>query len=581
MGREAELRHALAVLAWWVWLMTTGFAQTPGETARGIDVNNAGSLRLVFSFSIRQSGGQAGSPAVEGNLLFLQSPFPHTIYALDLTRPADPVRWSFAPPAMHAAAGLDWYGATSSGPVLAAGRLYFNTFDGRVIALDAPTGHQLWDVVAANPAEGESLTKSPTVADGRVFIGNAGDDFGARGWIEALDAETGAVLWKRFSTGPDRDVGIGPAFKPSDARDLRGNLGTSTWPPGAWRHGGGGLAGGLVYDPATDLLLHGAGHPAPWNPTLRPGENKWTSGLFARDPRTGDARWFVSLNPHDRYAFGAGGSLLPVRMEWHGETRDLLVHPDANGHIYVLDRPTGVLLSAVPFVPVNASLGVDLATGLPRYNPEKAINPNATVRDICPGWPGATGGGGTTIGASAFSTRTHLLYIPVNRLCMDLEARDANYIRGTPFVGANVRLTAPSGHAGRGALMAWDVAAEKPAWTVEERFPVLSGVLVTDGDVVFYGTLDGWFKAVDGRTGRLLWQFKAAAGFIGQPIVFLSPGQGPCVAVLSGAGGGAGEATENRLDIRDATAANGSANALHDLKPPVDASGGLYVFAIP
>jgi glucose dehydrogenase len=303
--------------------------------------------------------------------------------------------------------------------------------------------------------------------------------------------------------------------------------------------------------------------------------------LFARDPRTGDARWFLAANPHDWFAFGTGGTIVPTRMACHGEKRDLLVHADANGYVYVLDRHTGAMLSAAPFVDGNAILGVDPATGAPRYNTAKAIRPNATTRDICPGWPGATGGGGTTMGGSSFSPRTGLLYIPVNRLCMDLEARDANYIRGTPFVGANVRLTAPSGPAERGAVIAWDVAAEKPAWSVDERFPVQSGVLVTDGDVVFYGTLDGSFKAVDGRTGRLLWQFQAASGFISQPIAFLSPAHGPCIAVFSGVGGGLGEAAEQRIDIRDATAANGSANALRDLKRPADASGALYVFAIP
>jgi PQQ-dependent dehydrogenase (methanol/ethanol family) len=375
------------------------------------------------------------------------------------------------------------------------------------------------------------------------------------------------VLWKRFNTGPDQDVGIGQRFTPPYTRVLGQNLGVRTWPPGAWQHGGGGLSGGFVYDPETDLLLHGTGHPAPWNPDLRQGENNWTSGLFARDPRTGEARWFLSLNPHDRYALGAAGSIVLATARDH----EVLIHPDANGHVYVLDRRTGAMLSAARYIYVNATE----ATGAPRYNSAKAISTNSTTRDICPGWPGATGRG-----SSAFSPRTGLLYIPVNRLCMDMEPRDANFMRGTPFVGANLRMTAAPGRS-RGALIAWDVAAEKVAWTADEDFPVESGVLVTGADVVFYGTLEGWFKALDGRSGRLLWQFRTPSGIISQPIAFQLPDGRHCVAVLTGVGGVAGETSRDRIDIRDATAAHGYAAALPDLKPPEDPGGGVYVFALP
>jgi PQQ-dependent dehydrogenase (methanol/ethanol family) len=577
------LRQALAILIGMVWLTTAGLAQAPvapEQAPREINAENAGSLKLVFSFSIRQPEGQTGSPAVRGNMLFLQSPFPHVIYALDVTLPDDPVRWSFAPPAGREAAGLDWYGATAFGPVLDEERLYLNTFDGHTMALDASNGHILWDVAVADPADGETLTAPPLVVGGRVFIGNAGDDFGARGWIEALDAATGSVIWKRFNTGADRDVGIGPDFRPPHARDLGENLGVSTWPPGAWRQGGGGLSGALVYDPATDLLLHGTGHPAPWNPDLRRGANNWTSGLFARDPRTGEARWFLSLNPHDRYALGAAGSIVPANMRWpdssgQDQNREILIHPDANGHVYVLDRRAGAVLSAAPFVGVNATEGIDPATGAPRYSPAKAVSTNSTTRDICPGWPGATGRG-----ESAFSPRTGLLYMPVTRLCMDMEPRDANFMRGTPYVGANLRMTAAAGSS-RGALIAWDVAGAKAAWTMNEDFPVESGVLATDTDVVFYGTLDGWFTALDGRSGRPLWRFRMPSGIISQPIAFQLPDGRHCVAVLTGVGGVAGETSRNRIDIRDATAAHGHAAAMADLKPPQDPGGGLYVFALP
>jgi PQQ-dependent dehydrogenase (methanol/ethanol family) len=580
------LRHALAVLSWTAWLTAASLAQSVVPSARGIDAENAGSLQPIFSFRIPQPEGLSGSPAVTGGMLFLQSPFPHVIHALDLMRPDDPIRWSFAPPARREAAGLDWHGATSAGPVLIGDSLFLNTFDGHAMALEAATGRVLWDAVVADPAAGETLTAPPLVARGRAFIGVSGDDFGVRGWIEALDAETGAVLWKRFNTGPDPEVGIGRGFMPPYARDAGGNsggenLGVRTWPPDAWRHGGGGLSAGLVYDPETDLLLHGTGHPAPWNPDLRRGENNWTSGLFARDPGTGEARWFLALAPHDRYAFGAAGSLVPAGLPWpntarpENSDREVLIHPDANGYVYVLDRRTGAILSATPFVDVNATRRIDLDTGAPRDNPDKAVNTNSTTRDICPGWPGATGRG-----AAAYSPRTRLLYIPVSRLCMDMEPRDANFMRGTPFTGANLRMTVAAGRS-RGALIAWDVTAGKAAWTADENFPVESGVLATGSDVVFYGTLDGWFKALDGRSGRMLWRFRTPSGIISQPIDFRLPDGRHCVAVLTGVGGVAGETSRDRIDVRDATAAHGHAAALADLKPPEDPGGAVYVFALP
>jgi len=592
------LRHALAVLSWTVWLTAAGLAQSVVPSPRGIDAENAGSLKPIFSFRIPQPEGLSGSVVVAGSMLFLQSPFPHVIFALDLMRPDDPVRWSFTPPARRDAAGLDWYGATTGGPVLTGDRLFLNTFDGHTMALEAATGHVVWDAAIADPADGETLTAPPLVTGGRVFIGVAGDDFGVRGWVAALDAETGAVVWKRYNTGPDQDVGIGPGFLPPYTRDAGGksggeNLGVKTWPPDAWRHGGGGLSGGFAYDPETNLVLHGTGHPAPWNPDLRRGANNWTSGLFARDPATGEARWFLSLAPHDRYAFGAAGSLVlaPMpRAKPEGSTlantegpkpearnldHEVLIHPDANGYVYVLDRRTGAILSATPFVDVNATGGIDVATGAPRDNPEKTLNTNSTTRDICPGWPGATGRS-----ASAYSPRTRLLYIPVSRLCMDMEPREANFMRGTPFTGANLRMTAPAGRS-RGALIAWDVAAGKAAWTADENFPVESGVLATESDVVFYGTLDGWFKALDGRSGRTLWRFRAPSGIISQPIAFRLPDGRHCVAVLTGVGGAAGATSRERIDIRDATAAHGHAAVMADLKPPEDSGGAVYVFALP
>jgi PQQ-dependent dehydrogenase (methanol/ethanol family) len=554
-----------------------GAAQGSSGPPTVVDAGNVGELNVVFSFRTGQRGGHSGQPVAAGGLLFVQTPYPHVIDAFDVGVPEHPIRWTFTPRADGVAAGLINRDASAGGPVLAGDRLFINTFDGHTMALEAATGQLAWDVATADPAHGQGLARAPIVAGDEIVVGNVGDDFGARGWIEALDAATGALRWKRFNTGPDREVGIGAAFSPPYANDRQPDRGVTTWPPHAWLHGGGG-SDAIVFDVQTGMIFHGTGHPAPWNPEPRPGDNRWTSGVFARDAATGDARWFVPVNSHDLYALGAGGSLLPAQLDWRGERRNVLIHPDANGQVYVLDRASGHILSAAPFVAVNATDGVDPATGALRRVAAKGIYPNTITRNICPSWSGATGGGGTSLGAAAYSADTGLLYIPVNRLCMDMEARDAHGIGGTPFTGANLRVKPASTG---GALIAWDVAAEKQAWSCEEAFPVESGVLATDGGLVFYGTLEGQFKALDARTGRLLWQFKASSGIVGTPVSFRLPDGRAFIAVMSGMGGAAGQTAHAGIDIRDATAALGYANAMQDLKPPQDASGTLYVFALP
>ena len=240
-----------------------------------------------------------------------------------------------------------------------------------------------------------------------VTIGNAGDEFGPRGWIKALDRTTGRELWRRYSTGPDADVGIGPSFQPL-YRDNRGeDLGVSTWPPLAWQHGGGSVSGLLSYDPELDLVFHGTGPPAPGNPDQRPGDNKWTAGLFAREAGTGAARWFVPVNPHDLYGLGATAANALAEHDWHCARRPLLIHPDGNGYIYVLDRRTGEILAAQPFGRINAMTDIDIAQARPRRNMAKLVHADMTTRDVCPAAPGAV-----AAAASAFSSEAGLLFIP-------------------------------------------------------------------------------------------------------------------------------------------------------------------------
>jgi PQQ-dependent dehydrogenase (methanol/ethanol family) len=413
------------------------------------------------------------------------------------------------------------------------------------------------------------------VVKDKVLVGDSGGEFGVRGWLIALNASDGKIAWRAYHTGPDKDVLIGPDFKPFYAMDKGKDLGVSTWPPDAWKIGGGTMWGWISYDPETNLIFYGTANPGPWNAEQRPGDNKWTTGLFARDADTGQAKWFFQFSPHDVHDYDGINENLLLTVPVNGQMRKVVARPERNGYLYLIDRQSGEVLAADPYAYVNSSFGLDFKSGRLKVNPEKVPQVGKVVRDICP-----TASGAKDWNPSAFSPRTGLLYIPHENLCMDWENVQANYIAGTPYVGAEVRMKAgPGGN--RGTFTAWDPVRRAAAWEIKEDLPLWSGALATAGDLVFYGTMDGWFKAVDARSGKLLWQFKCASGIVGQPIAYRGPDGRQYVAVLAGVGGWAGAIVSGDLDPRDPTAALGFVGAVPDLKQKTTAGGLLYVFALP
>jgi PQQ-dependent dehydrogenase (methanol/ethanol family) len=506
--------------------------------------------------------------------MYIVTPYPNYVYALDLTKPDAPAKWTYQPKTRSAAQGVACCDVVNRGLVFDNGRIFFNTLDGNTIALDATTGKEIWRTEIAEINLGETITMAPLVVKGKVLVGNSGGEMGVRGWLKALDAGSGRVAWTAYHTGPDADVLIGANFKPFYSRDRGTDLGVKSWPPDAWKIGGGTAWGWISYDPALDLIYYGTANPGPWNPEMRPGDNKWTSTLFARRPDNGEAVWAYQLSPHDLHDYDGVNEQILIDMPWQGATRKVLIRPERNGYVYVMDRTSGQVLSAEPYGFVNTSSGVDLKTGELKYNPEKAPRTGQVVREMCPAAPGMK-----DWQPSAYSPRTGLLYIPHQNLCMDVEGLEANYIAGTPYVGANVKMYAgPGGF--RGEFLAWNPQTGKKVWAINEDLPVWSGALVTAGDVAFYGTMDGWFKAVDARTGAPLWQFKTGSGIIGQPISYRGPDGHQYVAILSGVGGWAGAIVAGNLDWRDSSAALGFVNAMKDLPDKTTKGGMLYVFGL-
>jgi lanthanide-dependent methanol dehydrogenase len=532
-------------------------------------------LGVKATFSTGNVKGHEAAPIVVNNTMYVVTPFPNDVFALDLARPGLPVIWKYSPKPLAAAQGVACCDVVNRGAVYESGLLVFNTLDNRTIAVDARTGQERWVTQLGDINKGETITMAPLIVKGKVLVGNSGGEMGVRGWLTALDLQTGAIVWRAWSTGPDKDVLIGPRFKPFYANDRGADLGVSTWPGEAWKTGGGTVWGWISYDPALNLIYYGTGNPGPWNSEQRPGDNKWTSGIFARDADTGEAVWAYQWSPHDLWDYDGINEQILLDLPSDGQTRKVLLRPERNGYIYVMDRVTGEVLSADPFAHITSTLGVDLTNGRPKENPQKKPALGIVTRDICPAAPGAK-----DWQPSAYSPQTGLLYVPANNLCMDHEGLEANYLAGTPFVGANVRMYAgPGGH--RGEFIAWDPVARKKVWSIPEKYPVWSGAVVTAGGIVFYGTMDGWFKAADARTGDQLWRFKLGSGVIGQPVSYRGPDGRQYIAILSGVGGWAGAIVSGQLDSRDATAALGFVNAMTDLPNDTTAGGMLYIFGLP
>jgi len=551
------------------------YASTRFSPLDAINTANASALRVAFTFDTGVNRGQEAAPIVVGNTMYVVTPYPNILFALDLSKPGAPLKWKYEPRPEAAAQGVACCDVVNRGAVFDDDKVFINTLDGNTIAVDAASGEELWKTRLGDINKGESITMAPFAVKGKILVGNAGGEFGVRGWLVALDERTGKVAWKAYHTGPDSDVLIGADFKPFYASDRGTDLGVTTWPPQAWKIGGATAWGWISYDPQLDLIYYGTANPGPWNAEQRPGDNKWSAGIFARDPDTGAARWFYQFSPHDLFDYDAVNENLLIDLTIGGRARRTLVRAERNGFLYVMDRVTGEILSADPYSAVNTITSIDLRSGRPAYNPAKQPAAGRVLRDICPASPGAK-----DWNPSAYSPRTGLIYIPHINLCMDWLPSEVGYIAGTPYVGADARMHAgPGGH--RGVLTAWDPVKRHAAWEIREDLPLWSAALATAGDLVFYGTMDGWFKAVDARTGKLLWQFKTGSGIIGQPVSYRGPDGHQYVAVLSGVGGWAGAIVVGNLDARDPTAASGFVNVTSDLKQRTNVGGTLYVFGLP
>ncbi len=567
------------------WKLQTGdYANTRYSRLSQINRKNVGDLQVAWTFSMRPPRGYEGSPLVVGDTMFVHTPFPNQVYALDLNRPGT-IRWTFEPEQKSDVIPIMCCDTVNRGLAYANGMVFLHQADTKVVALDAMTGDVRWTAINGDPSKGETNTATVLPVKDKIIVGISGGEYGVRGSVTAYDMYSGERAWRAYSMGPDSDLLVDPERTTHLGKPVGTDSGTNTWEGDQWKIGGGTTWGWYSYDPEADLFYYGTGNPSTWNPVQRPGDNRWSMTIMARNPDTGIAKWFYQMTPHDEWDYDGVNEMILVDQEIDGEMRKMLVHFDRNGFAYTLDRITGELLVAEKFDPlVNWATHVDMdpksdTHGRPHvveaFSPEHN-GEDVNTTDICPAAVGSK-----NQQPAAFSPRTGLFYVPTNHVCMDYEPFPARYTAGQPYAGATISMYVAEdrhgGHGGMGNFIAWDATKGAIVWSLPESFAVWSGALATAGDLVFYGTLEGYLKAIDAQSGEELYRFKTPSGIIGNVMTY-SHGGKQYIAVYSGLGGWAAIGLAAGLTREGADETAESAELLNNYTAK---SGYLTVFSLP
>lgn len=554
-----------------------------------INTANVANLKAAWSFSTGTLRGHEGNPLVVGNVMYVHTSFPNIVYALDLSKEGAPQIWKHVPNQSPDAIPIACCDLVNRGLAYhPSGKIYIQLLQGELLALDAKTGKELWKAKHLDKSNagaeangyktGATMTNAPIVIKDIVIAGISGGEFGVRGRVTAFDANTGKHMWTGYSTGPDSEVLISGDANVNYPSHKGKDLGVSTWQGDEWKRGGGTTWGWYSYDPELNLFYYSTGNPGSWNPDQRPGDNKWSMTIFARNPDNGQVKWAYQMTPHDEWDYdGVNENILIDR-----DGKKLLVHFDRNGIAYTIDRTNGKVLVGNAFGPINWAKNAGttgspvegiVTTGVPVKDPKYGTTSKKNTEGICP----------AAIGfkdqqPAAYSPLTGLLYVPANHICMDYEGVEVKYSAGQPYVGAIVRMfPGPGGH--RGRFIAWDPMTGKQVWEIKEPLAAYGGALATAGGVVFYGTMEGWLKAVDQKTGKVLWKFKTPSGIIGNPMTYQMGGK-QFVAVLSGIGGWAGIGVAAGIGAEDPTAGLGALGAFGDAGQFSTQGGVLTVFSL-
>src|SRR5712672_661349 len=559
------------------WVMPAGdYANQRYSKLNQITAANVGKLQVAWSFSTGVLRGHEGGPLVVGDMMYVHTPFPNTVYALNL-KDENKIVWKYEPKQDPSVIPVMCCDTVNRGVAYADGKIILDQADAHVVALDAKTGKEIWRVANGDPKKGETMTSAPMIVKDKVIVGVSGGEFGVQGRVTAYNLADGKLAWNAASVGPDDQIKFDPEKTMVMGKPVGKDSSVKTWQGDQWKVGGGATWGWYSYDPQLNLIYYGSGNPSTWNPVQRPGDNKWSMTIFARDPDTGVAKWVYQMTPHDEWDYDGINEMILADIPVKGQPTKALVHFDRNGFGYTLNRETGALLIAEKFDPkVNWATHVDMQTGRPdvvKQYSTQAQGEDKNTKGVCPAALGSK-----DQQPASFSPKTGLFYVPTNHVCMDYEPFKVSYTAGQPYVGATLSMYPPPGDNNLGNFIAWDAGAGKIVWSDPEPFSVWSGALATAGDVVFYGTLEGYLKAVDIQSGKELYKFKTPSGIIGNVNTYTHGGK-QYIAVLSGVGGWAGIGMAAGL-TKD-TDGLGAVGAYKALANYTQLGGVLTVFGLP
>ena len=482
----------------------------------------------VFSFGGEKQRGQESQPLVHDGMMYVTGSYSR-LYAIDV-KTGDEI-WQYD--ARLPEGILPCCDVVNRGAVLFGDKVYFGTLDAALVALNAKTGDVVWRKKIGDYKAGYSYTAAPLIVDSKhgplIVTGNSGGEFGIVGAVEARNAETGEMVWRR----PVIEGHMGELLgQPST---MTGTLNAS-WPGDMWQTGGGATWLGGSYDARTNSIIMGAGNPAPWNSHLRPGDNLYAASRIALDPDTGDIKFHYQTTPHEGWDFDGVNEVVAFDAP---DGRALLATADRNGFFYTMEADGMKLVNASPFVEgITWAKGIDLATGRPIYDPENRPGDPSKAADGAKGEvvfavPGFLGGKNWM--PMAYSKKTGLFYVPSNEWGMDIWNEPITYKKGAAYLGAGFTIK-PLFEDHIGALKAIDPITGAIKWVAKNNAPLWSGVMTTAGGLVFYGTPEGKLVALDDETGEQLWSFQTGSGVVGQPITWDMDGE-QYVAVASGWGG--------------------------------------------
>jgi PQQ-dependent dehydrogenase (methanol/ethanol family) len=529
---DARLLAANAEPGQW---MSTGrtYSEQRWSPLTGINTESVRDLSLAWYADFDTNRGQEATPLVIDGVIYVATAW-SKVYAYDARTGTE--LWKYDPEVPGEWAVNVCCDVVNRGVAAWNGKIYVGTLDGRLVALDAGTGRVVWDVLTIDPGLPYSITGAPRVVKGRVLIGNAGAEYGVRGFVSAYDAETGALAWRFYTVPGDPALGFETPILEAAAE---------TWSGQWWALGGGGTVwDAIVYDPVTDLVFIGTGNGSPWNAEVRSpggGDNLFLSSIVALDPDDGSYVWHYQTTPNETWDYTATQPIMVAELGIDGEMRRVVMQAPKNGFFYVLDAATGELISAEAFVDINWALGFDPVAGRPIENPRARFDRMTEGATVAPG-----PGGAHSWHPMAYSLLTGLVYIPAADTTFgyvadpDFSAAPLGFNVAVDFNAGFALMFQPDQMAPRneGLLIAWDPVNQREAWRVSFGFGRAGGALATAGGLVFVGdTLRGEFAAFRATTGEKLWALPVNTGVVAGAASFEVDGE-QMIAVVAGSNPG-------------------------------------------